>query len=242
MSQAKIDSIIKTEKNGHSGELNKIVNWLVPKKELARGFHLLMKEDSIHLNKLIEFNYEVKSLLLFELLRVESYITTRFDLLFKNNKLDAIDTTLFKNAVTYIAFNEFLSKKFGDKAKTKNIVEMFEDLTFGSKVSIIDMLNADCIKTHFLNEHQMSKFEFLKSLSLCVEIRNKVAHQPFIAYKGFIDSIVVIPKEKDNVSRLDYYYDRIEFINSIYGKKGFRDRVKKVSGKYKTYLKLTHIL
>lgn len=241
MSQKKIDEIIKNEKSGKVGQLGSVINWLIPKKSLARGFHLLKKEDAEHLIKLIEFNYDIKSLLLHEFLRIESYITTRFEMLIKNETLESIEKVFFPTNDHYKKFIEFFQKKFSTKSEKMTIIEMFDEITFGSKVSIIDLFDADILLKHFTTKDSVSKREFIKTLHLAVEIRNKVAHQSFIVYKGFIESIIIVPLKKDNISRVDYYYSRIDLINSFYGTVGFRTRVRRLCKKYETFLDLKHV-
>lgn len=236
MSIKAIDEIVKNADYLEKGYFTSAFSWLIPKKHISKGVCLLRVEDAAHLKSLINFNEEIRTALLFEMLRVENYLNT------------VIFNTFKKKTFKEVIEKDILFGSHEMKSQLTNIVKhipkyeekefdfLFEQFTFGKKQEIISTFSDLTISKIFLNGSQFTKREFLKTIRLVVELRNKVAHQSFVTYPEFVESVNVQPNSKWNGSALDYFFDRIDQINGIFGRKGFKSRIKRIAKKYQKFL------
>lgn len=242
MNRKTVSEIINETTTGHKGLLLSKISKLIPSSEIEKGFSLLKKEDAESILKMIDFNFKAKSLLLNELLRIESFITTRFLYWIGNKGIEEIEQTDFSSEHDYQWFLNFYSSKQIFHNNKIKINEIFNKLTFGDKVLTISMINFAVIENVFYIHQKFSKKEFIKVLKLCVEVRNIVAHQTFIVNEFFFESLPTQPRKKDNLSSLEYFVLRVDEVNSIFGYKGINRRIRALSKPYSTYLRVTKLI
>lgn len=240
MSIKAIDEIVKKSTSKSKGYFTSVFTWLIPKKHISKGVKLLKRQDSTHLKSLIKFNEEVRSALLFETLRVENYLNTVIFNNFKKKKFEDLDEIIFASEDKQKKMLEIVSKN--PKYKEMDFDELFELFTFGVKVEIISCFSEAVLRKLFYKDTRFSKKEYHKILRLVVEIRNKVAHQSFVAYPEFVWGMIVQPGPDWKGTVSDYFFNRIDQINCIYGRPGFKDRIRNITIKYQNHLLLENII
>lgn len=223
-----IDEIINKSTNRNKDFLKSAFLWLIPKKHISKGVRLLVKHDFNHLKALITFNEEIRIAILYETLKVENYLNTVVYNWFKK-RLEDIETIIFvsevkKNHVRNIFKND---KKWNQK----DFDELFDNLTFGKKREVISCFSDITITKCLLIGNKFSKSEYLKSLQLIVELRNKADHHPFLAYPEFISSMTIQPRGKAGIESISYFFERIDGINKIFDKVGFEKKIKRIAKK-----------
>ena len=238
MTQKELKKIIKDSNNGSSGTLNKYINWLIPVHELVKGGDFLIKKDIESLLILIKANFEIKSSVLHDIFLIEGYLNTRFQLYIKKKYIHEVNEDVFKSPKAFSIVKTKIEKKFGSKEKSRNVYEYFNIISFGSKVEFLRSINENVIEKIFYNNIKFSKKEFLKILRIAVEIRNIFAHNTFILHKKVVKNISIKPDKNFDGAKEEYFFQKINEIMSIFGNKGFKSRILKITKKWEKTLKI----
>ncbi len=207
-----LSEILRTPSE-EKGQINKIIDVLIPREIIERNINFLLVDKTPRsLKMLIDINFIVKSYLIYIVSNIESLIDTWAQIESRQNKF--FDSRLKDLTEEDLIGNLFQSKrKFNDYkyskeiSKNTSIKEQIANGTLGTKIHILKLFPEEKVKwlystkSNKLVSKTMNKESFMDRLITSKEIRNSITHNAFILEPEFWEKIYrkTINKRKNQI-------------------------------------------
>lgn len=191
-----INEILRSATPNERGEINKILNKLVPKQVIEENLELLLIKDSKSLLLLLKTNEIFKIKLSIFVTNAEDLLNTAIykikeidsspweEFILNENNLDNFSGIENAKKIIKLINDEF--KKYKKNIpKNSSFSKVFSNLLLSTKIKILKMMSPNVFNEVFKTNSKSSikkttKEEFIKTLHLIRTIRNFIYHSTFI--------------------------------------------------------------
>ncbi|BDU67796.1 MAG: hypothetical protein TYPL_4490 [Candidatus Tyloplasma litorale] len=210
-----LEEVINKGDNAIKGYINKIIDVLIPKEDIALHLPDLLNEHKPEsLKRLLEINFIIKRYLIYITSNAESIIDTWAKIIARNN-------IYFNKKLSKISDEDLLKYVTGSKNKLKNLkngrsfVDFDKSLsqnlirgTLGKKYMLLKCISEENISWFLSNKkgntNMSSSEEFFNFLETCRHLRNSITHNSLVVNKEFwikIYEVAINPRINSNLDK-----------------------------------------